>query len=486
MKGINQFFTEFPVDSNFSSGSLGEYICNWISGIEASQVNIKKLRELIRNGEEFSFEDPGGERLTFSTVSVDDGPQFGYQYDLPDNHGRTWRTEAIIARRESKLIFSLKVLCIKGDFSAQVATPRRPVLLKQILEHAIGGFDGKLTVSDSPHFISDNEVDKARDAILGRLNSFLPVVYVSSLSSNELPLNAEKLAFELGGLAHVFVEPDRSFSFVMKDETEDRNPYGGAVGIALPGKPIQVRVLPIEGPDALLQRVVSLVKETFVGRTSRHNAEWTDLVQAAYKNAREKIIQNSGEYSGSAELDLWIENFEGELREKDQTISDLRSENARLTSRLAGISAESNISQILTQLRGEVGELYEGELLDRLRNAIASSSNAGFAVSDRDRAVMDALLKFLDVSAYSARLIDALKSGSDNDRTDSVFSEVLSALGFSRSEQGSHIKYQAPEGLTGIENIIIAKTPSDYKAGENSVSNAKKALGLRFASSSKS
>lgn len=478
----NQFFTEFPVSQKLDRKLLGQYFIRWVSGIEASQLDIPLARKNVEAGQPFVVAEIGGERLEFVSVDRERLPLFGYQHEIPDAEGRIWRTEAVLSTSEERSFLSLRVSCVRGLISASVATPRRPVLLKQLLEDAIGDKDLDLIVSDSPHFISEDELEKAKRVILGQSSRSLPVVYVSSKSANELPVDVARLAFELGGVAHVVVEPCRSFSFLLRDETDGRNPYGGAIGIGFPGAPVDIRVLPSRDTRSQFSSVLNLVRETFVGRTALMGAGWSELQQAAYQHTRSKLEEMGSSSAGNARIDEWIESFGGELREKDAEIGNLRSEIEGLRARLAAGISHSALSQKISELRGTVGELYEGEILDRLRNAVAYASNQGFSVGARDRAVMDALLPLMNASGFSGLLLDAIKAASDNDRTDAVFKAQLAPLGFSRREQGSHIKYSPPIGVVAIDSITIAKTPSDHRAGDNSVQAARRALGLHFAS----
>ncbi len=479
----NQFFTEFPVSSGLNHDNFLEIFLRWISGIVDSDIKIKRVLADSENNGDFETKTESGETLKYSIVDFGGEQTAGVQHDLPDRSGRIWRTEAILSSAENQSHLSVRTSCITDGFSGHITTPKRPVLIKQIISDAFGGFDGDLLVSDSPHYISEKEIEKAKRAVLGGASVSLPIVYISSKSDDSIAIDADQLAYELGGLAHVLVEPDRNFSFLLRDETESRNPYAGAIGIARPGSPISAKIFPNRGDKKTREDIIGYIQNVFLGRVAVHGKEWSDLQQDLIKSARQRLQEQQRGEDDETGLDEWIDSFEEEIREKDGQLSKLRSENFKLQAQLAASLAESVLSQIIGEVRGEVGELYEGELLDRIRNAVAASGTKGFAVSSRDRAVMDAILARIQLSAFSTKILDSLKPASDPTQVDQTLKVVLAPLGFERSEQGKHIKFSPPYELKGIGGTTIAKTAGDHRSGDNAIRDVKAALGLRFADS---
>jgi len=471
----NQFFTEIPVRQEFNREKLREFFLTWVQGIGHSSLKIPDLKSRLNFDGETEATSDAGERIRLASEVNGDLICSGLQHDLPDQDGRVWRTEAVLTHSNTGCYLTLKTVCISKDLAINARTPKRPVLVKQIIDYAHGGCDGLFQVSDSPHYISDDELDLAARAVLGQATRFLPVVYVSSNHDNTLPLDVSELAYALGGLAHVVVEPDRNFSFLLRDETEAANPYAGAVGIGFPGKPVSMTLFPKGSEVAFRHRLAEIIQSSFLGKIASSGKEWADLTQMAIRSARERLQTGDGEEP----VQEWIDNFESEISEKEQRITELKNEIAALTSQLAARTSETGLLSSLEEIKASCGELYPGELLDRLRNGIASGSNNNFSTSKRDKYVLDCMFELLQQSPQSTKLTARLQEASNNDNTHEVIDEVFLKLGYSKAGK-KHIKYSPPQGVPGLTGITIGKTPSDNRFGQNAVRDAKDALGLRF------
>ncbi|MFX8903204.1 hypothetical protein ABTM99_20040, partial [Acinetobacter baumannii] len=82
---------------------------------------------------------------------------------------------------------------------------------------------------------NDDDVNLANLILSGKCSKSLPIIYISAIVDGEWLLTEEeikKLAYDLGGIAHVVVEPNRHFSFKLRDQCNGRNLYGGTIGIA--------------------------------------------------------------------------------------------------------------------------------------------------------------------------------------------------------------------------------------------------------------
>src|SRR5690606_35895810 len=140
----------------------------------------------------------------------------------------------------------LRTQCIATTPGARLDTPRKPYLIKALLKSGWGGTDQGIAVSDQPVWLegTDAGIATAKLVTLGEAAKWLPTVYVSATGNGSWLLSRqeiETLAYDLGGIAHVVVEPDRAFSFDLRDATEARNAYGGTVGLSVPGQGIARR-----------------------------------------------------------------------------------------------------------------------------------------------------------------------------------------------------------------------------------------------------
>nr|WP_272211282.1 hypothetical protein [Marinicella sp. W31]MDC2877169.1 hypothetical protein [Marinicella sp. W31] len=62
----------------------------------------------------------------------------------------------------------------------------------------------------------------AKAITFGEATDWLPIIYISAKGNSSWIISAdeiEKLAYDLGGVAHVVVEPNREFSFALREIT---------------------------------------------------------------------------------------------------------------------------------------------------------------------------------------------------------------------------------------------------------------------------
>ena len=57
------------------------------------------------------------------------------------------------------------------------------------------------------------------------------MIYISSTQNDKYFINPDELSKTLYGIAHVFKEPNNSFSKQLKKISNGKNPYNGTAGI---------------------------------------------------------------------------------------------------------------------------------------------------------------------------------------------------------------------------------------------------------------
>lgn len=145
------FSTEFPVRRIPSRAEFVAQIIGWLRGAEYSSVfdsssstELEDDYSVIRsdNGEELIFREIPGEG-TFSSI--------GFRHDYRDKDDRLWRTEAVVRRQsETEDFIRLRTLCLPLRPDAQIDFPKKPYLLKAMLQENLGGLDKQIPVSDRP------------------------------------------------------------------------------------------------------------------------------------------------------------------------------------------------------------------------------------------------------------------------------------------------------------------------------------------------
>lgn len=424
-----------------------------------------------------------GEELRMRELASAEGwGAIGIRHDLPDDLGRVWRTECVLKRGAAEGcqdLVRLRTQCIATEPGARLETPRKPYLIKALLKNGWGGKDQPFHVSDQPIWLESSDVDlaTAKAVTLGGAAKWLPTVYVSATGSASWLLKQqeiERLAYDLGGIAHVIVEPNRTFSFDLRDETEARNAYGGTVGLSVPGQGIVRRYyLGWQIQDG--RELAAAVRAAATALRSQLPAvgwDWTELQEQALRSHRERE-KNSLTAGESEQLYLEeIANLQDKIQLLEQQISVGATENVDTD------EAEFSTDNLVRLIGPEV---YAGEISDRIRLAARATLNIAdqIGLDLRSRAVLQRVTDRLPASPAREELLqDLMRATKDPNR---IANEVTSLLGrhgyFSKSEN-KHIRLEAKTDYDGLESITLPKTPSENRGLKNLRKQIERTLGI--------
>ncbi|MFT3688033.1 hypothetical protein [Paenirhodobacter sp.] len=234
--------TEFPVKPRAAYGAFVAEVIAWLRGTTYSTV-LSEATDQELSGEYAHLTTASGEALRIRVLTEgDDWQAVGFRHDVRDQSGFEWRTEAVLRRKAvagGEDLLRVRAQCIAAPDGKPLPTAKKPYLVKALLNAGWGGTDGVLEVSNAPHRLEadDDGLALAAAIVKGDASETLPIIYISSCdnSRHAFSENSMKtLAYELGGIAHVVIEPNRGFSFDLRDRIDGENVYGGGIGIALP------------------------------------------------------------------------------------------------------------------------------------------------------------------------------------------------------------------------------------------------------------
>lgn len=480
---MRAFATEFPIVSLDNRAAFVTQVALWLRGIADSDV----LRYAADGGlerETVFLESPRGEKLHLREIPQESGFEaIGFRHDLPDNKGRVWRTEAVVHRlseSDSQGLIRLRTQCIARDAGASLDVPRKPFILKAILGDGWGGQDGLLKVTDQPLWLNDNELslDIAQRIFLGTASRHLPVIYVSARRANSWLLSQqelERLSYELGGVAHIVVEPSRAFSFKLSNQCNDANPYGGAMGIAVPTRGLVRRIQTNwrlrSGAD-----LIAAIKMSSIAIRSEMPSEgwdWTEIQEQALKRQRQR---DRNRLSAEENERLYLEEIEN-LRDRVRQLED------QISARQQQNVDNSDIDSLLPEaLIGRVGsEIYPGEFSDRLRMAakITCAAADQFGIDKRSVAVLEGIVKSLPLSSSLGELREGLSRATKERKR--IASELISLLerhGYRMKSENGHVKMEARVGFSGLDTITLPKTPSESRGFQNLRKQIERTMGI--------
>jgi hypothetical protein len=481
-----QFSTEFPINAFTDKAQFVAEMVSWLRGTQYSTVLDHEAAHENDGARTYRFAPSGEELRTIEFDSNGSWAALGFRHDYPDDLGRDWRTECVVKRlSEAEAILRIRSQCSARSPTAKIDVPKRPFLVKAILTGGRGSADGLFQVTDKPIWLEETEthVSLASSIVAGIASKYLPILYVSATNSDNWLLSRdqiEKLAYDVGGVAHVVVEPSRAFSFELMGTSKGQNPYGGTVGVASPQAGLVQRLfLGWDYPSsAAISEAAKRSAISLRGRMSPAGWDWTELQEAAISQERNLAKQ------ASSSIDL-EKLYNEEIYTLKEQITDLKKqiqaqERGEEIEKLARY--ENKFSKIQDLFPSNHKELYDGELEDRFRLALNGALRTAEAsgLDSRSTAVFKEIASKMRLSSGCEALLGSLDKASKAGAPKSVkqFVAVLEQMGFVQKSQNNHIRMEPPGWMSGVESITLPKTPSDHRAALNIKAQIEKTLGI--------
>lgn len=480
------FATEFPIKSSKNRADFIAEVIAWLRGTSYSTVLNAGSHQALEQ-ENVSLRSMAGEELHLREIKgSSDGSAVGFRHDFPDSEGRLWRTEGVLRRAAAEPeqdLLRIRTQCLARNPGARLDSPRKPYLIKALLKNGWGGLDATLPVSDQPVWLESSNagLNAARSITFGDATNFLPIVYVSATGNGSWILsNTEirKLAYDLGGIAHVVVEPDRGFSFLLRDESAGANVYGGTVGLCVPGHGIVRRYYLGWQISDLRDLAVAIQQGATNVRTQLPTSgwDWTDLQEKALRLQRDA-------YKGA----LSAAESEALFQDYVKQLEDLQAENRQLIERIAKIPLSGGVESeggefSNANLVGIIGpEVYAGEIIDRLRLAteITLSKADQIGLDTRSKVILERFLHRIPCSPARRELSeDISRAAKDPKRVARDITSLLSRHGYQEKSDNKHIRLEAKVGYEGLDSITLPKTPSENRGLQNLCKQIERTLGI--------
>ncbi len=476
------FSTEFPVRTSPNRAAFVAEVVGWLHGMKHQTV-LSSGSEAELDGANVHVRSAIGEELRMRELQSADGwIAIGARHDLPDDLGRVWRTECVLRRGAAdggQDLVRLRTQCIATTAGARLETPRKPYLIKALIKNGWGGKDRQFEVSDQPIWLANNEegLSTARAVTLGDATKWLPTVYISATGKSTWLLGQreiEKLAYDLSGIAHVVVEPDRAFSFLLRVQTEAMNAYGGTLALSSPGQGIVRRYyVGWQIQDAVeLAATIREAASTLRSQMPSFGWDWTELQEQALRaqRASEKSRLTAAE-SEQLYIDE-IDNLQDRIRQLEQQLV------ARPSDSVGTDEGEFSADNLIRRIGPEI---YSGEVSDRLRLAARTTLSVAeqIGLDTRSKVILQRVLDRLPVSPALAELSQDLgRATKDPKRVASELTSLLARHGYSEKSDNKHIRLEADEQFDGLDAITIPKTPSDHRGLTNLRKQIERTLGI--------
>ena len=463
------YAAQFPVSNNAKVHDLWDLSAKWICGspyTEFSQTDFAYQPDVTEHSATSE-----NQHVQLCAAHANDYSCVGCQYDKHEG-GLRWSTRLVGTQDSSHFWCTLRVFCDSSVSGTRLPRARKPYIVRQVLQEFGGGYDGSFEVSDTPHVLEEKDLSTVSDIILGEASCLMPVVYVSARNDNSYSLDYCTLAQWLGGMAHVLVEPDRGFSFLLQDVSDSRNVFGGAVAIYWPEGTGQATFLPwgkYSDPTDMQRSIEGVVRKALVAQRPIEQCTWEHLQAVRSRQTIEQLRR-----SGSTAVDKYAEAFDREIEAKDEELQAARSEINRLKSMLQKRqSVGGGVGQGILR-RGKEKEYYAGEIADLLVDIIQKALDESPSSTRRQHILKD-VLEENGRHGLRDKLEEDIKNLFSNGITMGKEQKgIMESWGFSIDESGKHFKVVF-NGDTRY-TFSIPKSTSDHRAGKNLASDMRRRL----------
>lgn len=485
------FETQFTVKPSFDKEAFIEEVLKWLKGMGRKGAGVMRdeAQRDISGAEAFICGADGDELYLREATNVRGDEIIGQQYTVPDG-ARAWQTEAVLLRpaEGGPGVFRMRARCVAREGLPELERPKKPYLIKRLIQGGWAEKDGAFDVGEALIDLPDTAEgrDMAERILTGKGSERLPVVYCSAPFSGQglSRRNLNNLAFMLGGIAHVVVEPTSDFARQLRITTQGQNPYNGAIGLVVPRRGVMMRIRPPQGGEKESDLVARVIDEAAMIRSHMafdEGCSWTQLIEARARNRRDDMRGRASSQALEDELaeqeKLYTEELEAKdeiIREREQEIKELQDAAARAVRRTDAVFQDDF-------LVGLEPEIYEGENFDRVRFVLEEIlAGRQVMVDPRSRACLERLLDQTDYTGRAKALWREIRNATKDARGfDRNVSRVLESCGYVAKSDNKHLRMQAGDGFNGLEPITVMHSPSDARGKMNHAAQLAGVLGIK-------
>ena len=425
------------------------------------------------------------------------------RYEKREENGAVWDTDYIMNFTKMKMAIRLDRSYIKEALSVDTKF-FTPYFISLLIDRGYIKKDGNLEVLRRPIIINDNNIDLVVKVINGDVTYKLPVVVITKTFYDEDPVDVNKLAKELKGLAHIMVQESNCSNRKLRDLCNGKNEYYGAIGIYHSNPAIGHRrylyrmsagidrilsdkvtktVMQISnshtfGPlytwfgvnNAMLQdRLNSKREENAEVEAGRRKALYELLSLKSNLNQKEQSMKQRALEEAKAEADKILDGFEEDLQKKEAAIERLTSDLEKKELEISWLKARlDSTTKIPILFLGDEDAFYPGEIKDFVLSAV----NKELTSTEPRTRRYDVLKDILSANDYQAeserRAEEAKRLLSSYHGMTPRLRKGLEDIGyvFDKSDH-QKVKYYGDDRYT----VIYASTPSYRgRGGKNNAS----------------
>lgn len=470
------YYTRYHIIPSFDSQALLNFAFNCVNGMKNCPEEFKgKSWDGAENGEWKN----GRDLLAFDIDNQN--KQVAFRIAITDENGELWTTDAALNENDHEL--QLRLAREKKSISAELDKRfHLPYLFKKLIKDHIAAMDLDLPITEEPIFLNDDNIHIIANLTNGEKKYALPVVYVSHpFNKDDYDLDIFEMSKDMAGSAHVIVEKETATSFKLRELTNGKNAYNGAIDVFYDNDSFRY----LKWPELTANQYRYKISQAIYVRLAMRNIdEFSSLSAIRIRNKIRKLEHTNME---SERLAFEIETLKDKNKEIEE-LFELSSEEAKLLQKqvnglenkvtaLMGALNKKNESEGDTAvlLKHSETEFYE----DEIKRIILESIRAylkGFGEEERARRdfhLLNDLLLNNEVSEIGNLLRSAIFQVIRKNRLSKSDVRELEGLGF-EIQSGGHNKYLFHNDDRYI--VTISNSPSDYREGENLAHDAIKLI----------
>ncbi len=329
---ITTFKTYLYLKKTVSTADVYEAVKKWRLASKNSAEDIKSHLQdysINQDGENTlnRFKAKNESSIEMKHIFTKDGEYWAFYLMEPQKSlGGQWNTYIIYSREYGKNILTFETTF---DGTITKSIPRnKPGFFEKYLDDLIDYEASHISKIVFP--VNESVLPHLVDSMVNKRVVKKPFVYISY---PHVDFDIESLAKKLYCMANVYVESDKTFSLLLKEQTCGANVYNGAIGIYY-GNNKHFRFLP--GKNVTVEDVYRKIAEITAIKPFPHGYTWFEISQIESTQKQKKLeaayqqLSNDSERKIAALVqskeskELLIENLRSQISDQEGLIQNLQ------------------------------------------------------------------------------------------------------------------------------------------------------------------
>jgi len=453
----------FPLNSSTSSKEVFQECINWILDSPFTDFAEEELRKLS-NEEDFKY-SLNQEVVEYSRSETSSFFVSSFRY-TKHTANTSWITEISTRTEPDQHWISVKASIVTSTASDATLEVKKPLIVIRLIDRFGGGHDGDIPITVTPITLDESALSLkiAKAVINGDSSCSLPIVYISANSANKHSIIPERIARKLCGMAHVVVEPSRTFSHTLRQDVGSRNVYGGVVGIYWPkGSGVTIFRRGDKEVKVFEQEVFSTICEALSLLIPAKECSWNEVTHVKNRNAIE-LMKRDG--VSADEANQIVSLYETEIAQNRDHIDTLNREIERLNTIVRYLQSKTPVQGGIIINTGDEEDLFDSEIFVFVLSALKDYIEKNTYANSRKEHVLKSVVNsnnYIDIHEQKSKILkESLRNYREMSKS---IKDTLQDLGFSVKADGKHwkITYFEDERYT----YVLPKTGSDHRGGLN-------------------